>query len=130
MKITKNDIGKTVYHLLYGEGVIEDYYAGATFPVKVSFSSEHFNTFTANGFSLLNHSRPSIYWQPIEFDEPPKPKEKVTKTIEKWINVYEDGGLGEAHNSVKKAEDDCNVRRSRIACVKLTGTYEVEVDDE
>jgi len=50
-------------------------------------------------------------------------KKKVTKLIERWTNVYTDG-IGFTYLSENGANADAGV--DRIACVKLTGTYEVE----
>lgn len=52
------------------------------------------------------------------------PKQKVTKTLEMWANVYPDGEL-----STWKTKYDADfyaMNRTRIACVRLTGCYEVE----
>ena len=52
-----------------------------------------------------------------------RPKRKVTKTVERWVNVYPDV-FGREHETREGADiarcSEC------IACVKLTGTYEVE----
>lgn len=58
----------------------------------------------------------------------PKPKKRVTITIERWVNVF----LGTnkfthifgQHFDTKEAAD--RMAEGRIACVKLTGTYEIE----
>jgi len=52
-----------------------------------------------------------------------RPKRKVTKTIERWVNVYL-WGTGITHDTEGKANHFAGA--DRIACVKLTGTYEVE----
>lgn len=52
-----------------------------------------------------------------------RPKKMVTKTIERWANVYSDECVY-IHHSREKA--DVYDGGNRIACVKLTGTYEVE----
>lgn len=48
---------------------------------------------------------------------------KVTKTLEGWVNVY-----GTYMGMVHKTRDDADrsAGSTRIACVKVTGTYEVE----
>lgn len=54
-----------------------------------------------------------------------KPKKrKATKTIERWVNVYPDGSSGGGHLTREGA--DSSASSTRITCVKLTGTYEVE----
>lgn len=49
-----------------------------------------------------------------------------TKTITRYLNVYEDGSLGAMHPTREQA--DRHATGSRIACVELTGTYEVPVE--
>jgi hypothetical protein len=50
-------------------------------------------------------------------------KQMVTKTVEKWMNIYPTGE-GPAWESKEGA--DMYAKDNRIACVKLTGSYEVE----
>jgi hypothetical protein len=54
----------------------------------------------------------------------------VTKTVEMWANIYPNGN-SVAHTSKQSAEKAAEVNNiagltDRIACVKLTGSYEVE----
>ena len=74
--------------------------------------------FTLDGKAETHHKEPSLIL--VE-----RPKVKVTKTIEKWLNVYpsQSGGLI-YYNSESTA--NLNASSDRVACVKLTGTYEVE----
>ena len=56
----------------------------------------------------------------------PEPKCLVKKTIKRWENIYSDSTdhldiYNEKRNADRFAGDD------RIACVELTGTYEVNV---
>lgn len=61
----------------------------------------------------------------IEYLGPTKPKQKrmVTKTVERWENIYHNGTMC-IYGSKEQA--DRAATSGRIACVKLTGTYEVE----
>ena len=53
----------------------------------------------------------------------PRPKRKVKKTLEIWVNIFPDGGFT-VYNS-KKIVDDLAVS-TRIACIKMIGEYEEE----
>lgn len=70
-----------------------------------------------------------LFWDKPEIIAPPKPKRKEKRTIEGWVNVYEDGAtryyqtLEEAQNGIRERMNEC-VRK--IACVRVTGEYEVE----
>ena len=56
-----------------------------------------------------------------------RPKKKVKKTIEVWVNVYEHGI--DSHQYIAEQEADRYAGfEPRIACVKLTGEYEVDSD--
>ena len=55
---------------------------------------------------------------------PPRPKQKVKKQIEAWVNVNESGIEETIYRSRNHAA--LWARPNRIACVKLTGEYEVK----
>jgi hypothetical protein len=59
----------------------------------------------------------------IKFPEYPAPKRKVKKTLERWVNVYSDR---ESIGYMYHIDADKVSVLDRIACVKLTGDYEVE----
>lgn len=52
------------------------------------------------------------------------PKQKVTKTVERWVNIYPDNNISAIHNTKEKA-DKC-AAHDRIDCVKITIPYQVE----
>lgn len=54
----------------------------------------------------------------------PKPKKLVTKTIERWVNVYPGGESSRSHFSEESANNSS--QDNRTICVKLTGSYEIE----
>jgi len=76
--------------------------------------------------NLLSRYTPGA-WDLITFLGVGKPRatRKVTKTLSVWANVYTDGAISEGHLSRERA--DGASARSRIACVELTGRYEIEV---
>lgn len=73
-----------------------------------------------------NYSGRALDSDLVEYLGPTKPKQKrmVTKTVEVYMNVYQNP----LNNCVYESESEANVGTDggRIACVKLTGTYEVE----
>jgi hypothetical protein len=58
----------------------------------------------------------------------PKVKKKVTKEIKRWANVYADFSACNDYYTREDADFHVN-RKMRIACVELTGTYEIEVEE-
>jgi hypothetical protein len=58
----------------------------------------------------------------------PKSKKKVVKEIKRWANVY--GDCVACNDYVSREDADNHARiRNRVACVELTGTYEIEVEE-
>ena len=51
-------------------------------------------------------------------------KKMVTKTVVGWLNIYDDGE--QFFHASKWEANDNGKNRVKIACVKLTGKYEVE----
>lgn len=91
-------------------------------PIKIKFFSG-MAWFTTNG-SELSHYNQTLFYDEISFAPPPRPKRLVKKTVEFWYNVYRDG-FGNLHSSEESA-NLAAAHASRIACVHLTGEYEVE----
>jgi len=48
----------------------------------------------------------------------------VKKTVVGWLNIYDDGE--QFFHASKWEANDCGKYRDKIACVKLTGEYEIE----
>ncbi len=85
------------------------------YPLEVDFNVNGVRLFTRDGKLESFHKEPSL--KLVE-----RPKKKVKKTIERWANIYSSyiiSNYDSEKHANKCAED-------RIACVKLTGTYEVE----
>ena len=62
----------------------------------------------------------------FEIGEVTKPKRKVTHEIERWVNAYPSRSATASHDN--KEDANYHAAPSRIACVKLTGTYETMED--
>ena len=54
---------------------------------------------------------------------PPPPKEKVKKTIEGWVNVYQEGPGRILYLSEADANTCEKTNIGRIACVRVSGEY-------
>ncbi len=50
-----------------------------------------------------------------------------TVDVERWVNIYHGDQVSGAHHSQKAA--DMHADSNRIACIKLKGTYEEEVEE-
>lgn len=88
------------------------------YPITVSFFNEKISpvVFTIDGKLHAHHTESLL--KLIE-----RPKKKVP--VERRVNVYKDF-ISTGHASQQLADNSAN--SDRIACVKLTGTYEVEVE--
>lgn len=100
-------------------GVVTKVLSNGGHPVLVDFErlpGEAEEEFTPDGRLFYWHKEPSL--KLIE-----RQKKKVKKTIETWLNIYPDG-----YNSHYHTQEECDnaAMTSRIACVKLSGEYEVE----
>lgn len=119
MKITKDDVGKRVYSITFGFGVISTVGASRNiFPVTVRFDNDRSDIYTSDGKLTPRAVNKDLYWNEIEIKE----IKMKTVEIERWINVYKDSI---SYNY--KTKDDANqmAAEDRIACIKLTGSYQV-----
>lgn len=82
--------------------------------------------FTWDGYFYHSVQIPSIFWGPVQLPQlPTRPKRKVKKTVEGWVNVYPDDDP--CFHLTREGADRGQFRTTkRIACVHLTGEYEVE----
>ncbi len=101
-------------------GIVTKFDFGEHLSVRVKFDDNSVWSFTRDGRACDWHKTPSLFIVS-------RPKKMVTKTVEAWANVYSDGSTN--YHDSKDEADGC-LLNYRIACVKLTGEYEVEVDDE
>jgi hypothetical protein len=120
-------VGDRVWSYAYGWGTVTnhcpDSYTGR-YPIVVKFDTgSATGTYTKQGKFTTTEPQ-TLFWDEIPIIAPPRPKRLVTKTAEVWINVY---GYGPSINFFSSEEAANEIAgKSRIACVKLTGSYEVE----
>lgn len=70
---SKAKIGQRVYSVLSGYGVITKLdFDNEPYVIFVDFD-EYGDNFTVNGFSLVSHKHPTLYWDKPEIIAPPEP---------------------------------------------------------
>jgi hypothetical protein len=118
MNITKDDVGMTVWHIIYGEGEI---ISCLNSEVVIRFKDGYEGWYKPNGKHSDKDLFPSLYWSKPEIIAPPKPKRKEKREIVLWGIPRDDGTVATYGNE--------NFARlnGNLPVVKLTGEYEVEV---
>lgn len=86
-------VNDEVFHIRYGKCIVsavpkrEDDY----FNIKYSDSMGEFSIkFTVTGRMDKFDLNPSVFWDEIKIVSPQKPKRKIEKIAEWWLNVYKD----------------------------------------
>ena len=91
--------------------------------IWVAFQEYDTIAFNLNG---ERHGLQELFWDEILFVAPPRPKRMVKKTLEGWVNVYpDDSPLKRFHFVKDRPHADGLAEQTRIACVHVTGEYEV-----
>ena len=118
-------VGDRVWDFNLGWGKVIKVLKGDSFPIEVRFyigeGRSDYESYTING-SELDNVRRTLFWDEIKFGIPTRPKRLVKKTVEYWGNIYKKSGC--LHDT--KEEADREACTDRIACIRLTGEYEVE----
>jgi hypothetical protein len=82
------------------------------------------------GFSLRGeqYSKQVLFWDEIPIVAPPRPKRMEKRVLDGWVNVYPEGPMKTFVFGNKEEVDRYNLinGNNRIACVHVTGEYEVE----
>lgn len=103
------------------EGRVVNVFNDAEYPIEVKFENDTQTCWFIKGGKYQTwHKIPSLVLVS-------RPKKKVTKTVEAWTNIYPDGRMSSFSDKV--VADELAIS-NRIACIKLTGTYEIEVEKE
>ena len=121
-------VGDKVWDVQRGWGNIIEIDPTSYYPIVVRFVYENHDevdTYMFDGRSKEIHKNPTLFWDEIKITPPPRPKRKVKKSIEGWANVYKHGRWWYFYEDKERADwaDSCG---ERVACVKLTGEYDVE----
>ena len=122
----KAKVGDRVLSLKYGWGTVEriDSFC-TTHSFKVVFGSRR-DWYTVNGKLFVDDFVPDLYYGPPEIIGPEKPKRMVKEEVRLWLNIYPKSCCKITYSSRSRA--DSAASPDRIACVELTGSYEVEED--
>lgn len=126
---SKAKAGDRVYSLQWGWGTVRHIFTdGLLFPIGVFFDegADGGECFTKDGKRFPTAQSPDLFYGPPEIIGPPKPKRTVKRTLKRWVNVYANNSGN--HSFPTKEAADRYSALGRIACVELTGTYEVEED--
>lgn len=125
---SKAKAGDRVYSLQWGWGTVRHIFTDGLFPIGVFFDegADDGECFTKDGKRFPTAQSPDLFYGPPEIIGPPKPKRTVKRTLKRWVNVYANNSGN--HSFPTKEAADRYSALGRIACVELTGTYEVEED--
>lgn len=81
-------------------------------------------TFAVDGRERHRDGFSSLFWAPVALPPlPERPKRKIIKNVEFWTNIYT---YGPTLLYITREMADRYAVSGRIACVKLTGSYEME----
>ena len=83
-------VGDRVWSPQFGWGTITTLKGNPTYPICVAFDNDEDNeiTFTQTGKQLVHDINPSLFWNIFTIPSPPKPKQKVKRTVDGFINIY------------------------------------------
>lgn len=90
-------VGDAVWSVVYGWGKVVSIDLMPDFPVLVKFDSQ-----LNSGFSYRRDGRyaadqfPTLFWDEVPIVAPPRPKRKVKKVLEGWVNLFRGCKPGEA----------------------------------
>jgi hypothetical protein len=122
------ETGDEVFSPDYGWGKVTNIREGGMYPVAASFKNTNSNLYTMEGkrteFSAAPTLFPSHLVPQYYLDLCPRPKRRVVKTLERWVNLYPHGAAY-TYNTLEDAERNI-ASISECGPIKLTGTYEVE----
>jgi hypothetical protein len=119
-------VGDRVWDFRYGFGEIATVDPSNNYPLKVKFPCANgAMTYTLDGKHYSNEAFLSLFWDEIKFDIPPRPKRKVKKEVEFWMNFYSDRSRGGPHDNEYLA-DACAASNRIGHAVRFTHTLEVD----
>lgn len=121
-------VGDRVYSIICGWTIVTEVDLNRVYPITTALKSGLSITYTLDGRYYLDDNAPqSLFWDVPQFTLPPRPKRLVKKQLEGWVNVYK-GDNEVYYSSIYNTEADAYdvADTDLIACVKITGEYEVE----
>jgi hypothetical protein len=121
-------VGDRVYSFICGWTIVTEVDLNRTYSITTALKSGLSVNYTLDGRYYHGDDVPqSLFWDEPQFTPPPRPKRLVKKQLEGWVNVYKRGNEV-YYSSIYDTEADAHdaADTDLIACVKLTGEYEVE----
>lgn len=119
-------VGDRVWSVLLGWGTVINVSNAGSLVIHVKFDCGRNDNFSKKGYRLSDDVYPALFWDEVKITPPPRPKRKVTKTLEGWVNLYPELSVDCSKFHDTKESADNHAHQSRVACVHVTGTYEVE----
>ncbi|MCR4334332.1 MAG: hypothetical protein NUV47_01205 [Patescibacteria group bacterium] len=126
-------VGDTVWDSQKGSGIIKEININpdnpeSGYPIGVKIGNDYIN-YTIKGYNRKFDTNPSLFWDVIKITPPPKPKRKIEKTIEGWINIYSiESSIGAYLYRTKEEADthvSCSGNRLGEACY-IVHKYTIE----
>ena len=107
------------------DGVVQPFHPQAYLLYAQFEGKHHLDAFYPDGRRERWHKEPSLV-----LVERPKKKKKIKDKINRWVNVYyiKNALSFSVCYDCKESADSMAVS-DRLACVKLTGDYEIEVEN-
>jgi hypothetical protein len=114
-------IGDNVWEYPTGWTKIDDTDHCDIYPIKTVRGT----TYTINGFHRERDIMPSLFWDEIRFEIPPRPKRKVKKVLHGWVNIYLGWEIMGLFYLSKESADNA-ASPNRMACIEINQEYETE----
>lgn len=124
-------VGDRVWSMLNGWGTIL-YFGEKLNWFAVGFDDERNREedtqYYLDGKRSVDDICPTLFWSEVQITIPSKPKKKVKKTIDIWINYYYIDNSYCVHSTKEKAEHlfSCTNENGNLKAVPATLTYETE----
>ena len=115
---SKAKVGDKVWNYKTGWDQITKILCNSTYPIMTQRGR-----YTLSGHNVTSDKNPSIFWDEIKIEPPPKPKRMVARILRGWVNIYPES-TSEIHITIERANRHAFPRR--IACVEINQEYEVE----
>jgi hypothetical protein len=116
--------GDRVWSVEHGWGEIIQILPHKDCKLNVLVGEDRIVAITEDGKNSPQERAQRWFWDEVKIEAPPRPKRKVKRTIEGWVNIYPyPSGRSILYDSKEEADRGAV---NRIACVKLTGEYPAE----
>lgn len=131
----KNDFSNVeyrdkVFSVLNGWGEVKRIDDRDVYCIRIDFENRQSIWIDVNGYTSKADVNPSVFWDEVVIVPPPKPKRKVEKIIEKWLNFYftDDNRKTYSHSyeTKEKADEMCDKKTRLGEACHVIHKYTVE----